>query len=484
MQKNERSWRQDLKGWQRLCMTLLAGAVLGILTWIFCTFIAKPVYTDSTAKVSLRAEGYNFDTVMRFYGDNGLQILEGLKEELEGDAYLKKVAETANVDAAPEELKEKLSYSLSVLDTEMRTVDIEASWPDQDTAMKLAEAAASEMEELIYLGAEDEGAAITPASLTQTARKVWPVTGLYVAIAVLIGLLAGFAVFSGLAAFDVFLVVFFCLFTFICVFPFYYLFINTISDNNLVASGQINFFPRGIHFKNYARILKEGDLFNAVLVTVTRTVLGTAFMVITSAWAGYLVTRQKMWHRSFWYRALAVTMYFNAGLIPWYVNMQMLGLTGNFLAYIIPGMVAPYNIILVKTYIESIPSSLEESAIIDGASAFKVFQKIIFPLSVPILATIAIFGAVGNWNSFQDSLLLMSSKPELYTLQHRLYVYLNQTTSINSEQISEQMAQSLLNNSVTTKYTIAMITIIPILLVYPFMQRYFVKGIMLGAVKG
>ena len=91
MQKNERSWRQDLKGWQRLCMTLLAGAVLGILTWIFCTFIAKPVYTDSTAKVSLRAEGYNFDTVMRFYGDNGLQILEGLKEELEGDAYLKKV---------------------------------------------------------------------------------------------------------------------------------------------------------------------------------------------------------------------------------------------------------------------------------------------------------------------------------------------------------------------------------------------------------
>ena len=147
-------------------------------------------------------------------------------------------------------------------------------------------------------------------------------------------------------------------------------------------------------------------------------------------------------------------------------------------------MVAPYNIILVKTYIESIPSSLEESAIIDGATTTKVWLRIILPLSVPILATIAIFGAVGNWNSFQDSLLLMSSKPELYTLQHRLYIYLNQTTSINTEQISEQMAQSLMNNSVTTKYTIAMITIIPILLVYPFMQRYFVKGIMLGAVKG
>ena len=219
-------------------------------------------------------------------------------------------------------------------------------------------------------------------------------------------------------------------------------------------------------------------------MTVSRTVLGTALMVLTSAWAGYLVTKRKMWHRSFWYRALVVTMYFNAGLIPWYTNMLMLGLTGNFLAYIIPGMVAPYNIILVKTYIESIPGSLEESAIIDGASTFKVFLKIILPLSIPILATISIFGAVGNWNSFQDSLLLMSSTPKLYTLQHRLYIYLNQTTSINTEQISEQMAQNLLNNGVTTKYTIAMITIIPILLVYPFMQRYFVKGIMLGAVKG
>ena len=481
------SWRKRLKGWQRLCLTLLSAAVCGLLVWIFCEWIAKPVYTDSTARVSLRAEGYNFDTVMRFYGDEGLKILDGVQEELAGEEYLNQVAQRAGVDAKAADLKEKLSFSLNVLDVEMRTIDIDASWPDSKAASSLALAAAEELGELIYLGeetAEGEGPVITEQGMTGEARKVWPITGLYVAVACLIGLIAGFAVFSGLPGFDTFLVVFFTAFTFICVFPFYYLFINTVSDNSLVASGQINFFPRGIHFTNYARILGEGDLLNAVIVTVSRTVIGTAVMVITSAWAGYMVTRQKMWHRSFWYRALVVTMYFNAGLIPWYVNMQMLGLTGNFLAYIIPGMVAPYNIILVKTYIESIPASLEESAIIDGASSFKVFSRIILPLSVPILATIAIFGAVGNWNSFQDSLLLMSSKPELYTLQHRLYVYLNQTTSINTEQISEQMAQNLLNNSVTTKYTIAMITIIPILLVYPFMQRFFVKGIMLGAVKG
>ncbi|MBR2660782.1 MAG: carbohydrate ABC transporter permease [Clostridia bacterium] len=360
-----------------------------------------------------------------------------------------------------------------------------AVWKDEEEARKLATAEGEQIAAELFGGSfEPWQAEVDEPTAVSENVKTWPNTALITAFVALAALAVSFALFSQQPLFDTCVVIFFVLFTFICVFPFYYLFINTISDNNLVAGGQINFLPQGIHFKNYERILGQEELKDALIVTVSRTVLGTALMVLTSAWAGYLVTKRKMWHRSFWYRALVVTMYFNAGLIPWYTNMLMLGLTGNFLAYIIPGMVAPYNIILVKTYIESIPGSLEESAIIDGASTFKVFLKIILPLSIPILATISIFGAVGNWNSFQDSLLLMSSTPKLYTLQHRLYIYLNQTTSINTEQISEQMAQNLLNNGVTTKYTIAMITIIPILLVYPFMQRYFVKGIMLGAVKG
>ena len=298
--------------------------------------------------------------------------------------------------------------------------------------------------------------------------------------------------------FDIAVIVFFCLFTFICIFPFYYLLINTVSDNDLVTSGRVNFYPMlknadgqsvlGVQVNNYIALQNVQDLGSSVLVTVARTVLGTALMVITSAWAGYLVTKQKMWKRSFWYRFLVVTMYFNAGLVPWYMNMLMMGLTDNFLAYIIPSMVAPYNIILVKTYIESIPASLEESAVIDGASTVKVWLKIILPLSIPILATIAIFGAVGNWNSFQDSLLLMNNRPDLYTLQHRLYIYLNSSSNLGAMMsqggtISEQAAQSMLNQRVI-QYTVSMVSIIPILLVYPFMQRYFVKGIMLGAVKG
>lgn len=290
-------------------------------------------------------------------------------------------------------------------------------------------------------------------------------------------------------AFDIINHSFFILFTLSCIFPFYYLFINTISDNELVRKGQINFFPKGINFENYISILNAGEVGQAFLVSFARTVIGTVLMVTASAFVGYLMTKQQMWHRKFWYRFLVITMYFNAGLIPWYLNMTMLGLTNSFLAYIIPGIVAPYNIILVKTYIESIPAELEESALIDGATYMVIFRKIIWPLSKPILATIAIFGAVGHWNSFQDSLILMQGRPDLYTLQHRLYLYLNQASNIaammnsGSSGMSETLQSSLLNTKVI-KYTISMVSIIPILLVYPFMQKYFQKGIMMGAVKG
>lgn len=279
---------------------------------------------------------------------------------------------------------------------------------------------------------------------------------------------------------------FFTLFTITCIFPFYYLFINTISNAKAVTMGEVNFLPKGINFQNYKGVFQLGDLGQALTVTVARTIIGTALMVIASAFVGYLVTKKEMWHRKFFYRFLVITMYFNAGLIPWYLNMNMLGLTDHFAAYIIPGIVAPYNIILVKTYIESIPSELEESAFIDGASFFTVFRKIIWPLSKPILATIAIFGAVGHWNSFQDSLILMqgSNGAKFKTLQHLLYEYMTKTSNIGAVANKSNSNVDFANNLLVLKYTIAMVTIIPILLVYPFMQRYFEEGIMLGAVKG
>lgn len=289
--------------------------------------------------------------------------------------------------------------------------------------------------------------------------------------------------------FNIFAYLLFGIFVIICIFPFYYIFINSISSPAAVTSKAVTFWPQGFSLETYKAVIEVKDIGQAFLITITRTILATALMVLASGIIGYLVTKQEMWHRKLWYRLLVVTMYFNAGIIPWYLNMAMLGLTNNYMAYIVPAIVAPYNIILVKTYIESIPAEMEESAFIDGAGYAVIFRKIIWPLSKPILATITIFGAVGNWNSFTDSLMLMQSKPQLQTLQHKLYNYLDSASDLKAviDNPDSAIIRHAMDNAAfasVIKYTVSMISIIPILIVYPFMQRYFEEGIMLGAVKG
>lgn len=282
----------------------------------------------------------------------------------------------------------------------------------------------------------------------------------------------------------------FGVFTLICIYPLYYLIINTISANNLSANGDIMWFPRDIQLSNYVQVFHIPGLLNAVLVSIARTVLGTVGTVLGSAFLGFMFTQQKMWKRRLWYRATVITMYFNAGLIPWYITMYNLGLTNNFLAYILPAIVQPFNIILVKTFMESsIPASMQEAAEIDGAGILRTFWSIILPLSKPILATIAIFAAVGQWNSFQDTLVLVTN-PRLYTLQFILYQYMNQANSIaamlkNNEGLSSAIGSlATMPTPLSIQMTVAVIAILPIMLVYPFFQRYFVKGVMIGAVKG
>ena len=288
-------------------------------------------------------------------------------------------------------------------------------------------------------------------------------------------------------AFDVVNYLVFGIFTLMCVYPFYYIFINTISDNTLTARGLVMFYPIGVHFSNYVQVLKIAGLAQATLISVARTVLGTGLTVFASAFVGYLVTKEKMWHRKFWYRFIIATMYFNAGIIPWYILMMNLHLTNNFLAYIIPGIVSPFNIILVKTYVESIPAALEESAQIDSAGYWTRFTRIVLPLCTPILATVTVFSAVGQWNSFQDTLFLMTDR-NLYTLQFLLYRYINESnalaTILKNTTGAVNVNISLVQTPTSVRMTVTMIVVAPILLVYPFFQRYFVGGIMIGAVKG
>lgn len=487
MEKKDQNNARRKKGmpiWQRTLLVVLCTALCAAAAWVYSTKIATPVY-QSSARLEVHGALLPDD----YYTETGTRDLsEVYKSVLTDKDLLTKVAADCGLNGVTADaMLKRVSYA--TLYAAPPTLSLAATGASSAEAKQLTDAYTAAVDAAIRAAVPDMDWAENTVKLgEEPTRPVSPNVPLNVLVAALIGFVVSFAVFSQQPLFDTFLVLLFGLFTLLCIFPFYYLFINTISDNSLVSAGLINFVPQGIHLTNYYNLRDVADLGSSALVTVARTILGTALMVLTSAWAGYLVTKRGMWKRSLWYRLLVMTMYFNAGLIPWYTNMLMLGLTDNFLAYIIPGMIAPYNIILVKTYIESIPASLEESAVIDGAGTPTVFVKIILPLSVPILATISIFGAVGNWNSFQDSLLLMTSRPDLYTLQHRLYTYLNQATNLgaimsSSSGATAQNVENMLSSKVI-KYTISMVTIIPILCVYPFMQRFFVKGIMLGAVKG
>jgi multiple sugar transport system permease protein/putative aldouronate transport system permease protein len=282
---------------------------------------------------------------------------------------------------------------------------------------------------------------------------------------------------------------FFALFTLICIYPFYYLIINTISANDLSANGAINFIPKGIHFDNYVNVIKIRGLGTSLIISVLRTVVGTVCTVLASAFMGFMFTQQLMWKRKLWYRFIVVTMYFNAGLIPLFLTMKNLHLTNTFWVYIIPMIVQPFNIILVKTYVESIPASLQEAAEIDGAGIITVFRRIILPTCKPILATIAIFSAVGQWNSFYDTLIYVTEQ-KLYSLQYLLYTYINQANSLKAlinntaGTGTNVMALAIQQTPTSVRMTVTIIVVLPILFIYPMFQRYFVKGIMIGSVKG
>jgi putative aldouronate transport system permease protein len=281
---------------------------------------------------------------------------------------------------------------------------------------------------------------------------------------------------------------FFALFTIICFYPFYYLIINSISSNELSANGYINIIPKQLHIQNYIDVFKLNGLGNAAIVSVARTVIGTACTVMSSAFLGFMFSQQKLWHRRLWYRAVVITMYFSAGLIPMFMTMKSLGLNNSFWVYIIPAIVQPFNVIMVKTYVESIPASLQEAAEVDGAGVLTRFFKIILPTSTPILATIAIWAAVGQWNSFQDTLIYITDQ-KLYSLQYLLYTYINQASSLAllvkaSGNVSAVSSLVTMQTPTSIRMTISVIVVLPILFIYPMFQKYFVKGIMIGAVKG
>ena len=285
---------------------------------------------------------------------------------------------------------------------------------------------------------------------------------------------------KGDRTFQVINILIFAIFAIICAYPFYYLIINSISANDLSASGKVNFLPHGFQLENYVKVFQLNGL---------GTVIGTICTVLASVYLGFMFTQQRMWHRKLWYRFMVITMYFNAGLIPMYMTMKTLHLTNSFWVYIIPAIVQPFNIIMAKTYVESIPPALQEAAEIDGAGTMTVFAKVILPTCKPIMATIAIWSAVGQWNSFQDTLIYITDQ-KLYSLQYLLYTYLNQASSLatmvqqSGGNVSAVANLATQQTPTSIRMTISVIVVLPILFVYPIFQKSFVKGIMIGSVKG
>ena len=280
-------------------------------------------------------------------------------------------------------------------------------------------------------------------------------------------------------------------FTVLCIFPFYYLFINTISSNELSARGEIFFLPREIHFSNYWQVFRIPGLIRATQVSLMRTIIGTILPVLTAGYVGFMFT-QPMWARRFWYRFVVASMYIHAGLIPWFLTLVMLGFQNSFWVYIIPGIMQPFSILLVKTYVESTPVSLQESAEMDGAGTMTIFIRIILPLIKPILATVAIFAAVGQWNAFMDTLLFITTDT-LHTLQFVLYRYISQAgalarlvqqAGVIGGGVGDFANLATQQTATSVRMTVTIIVTLPILFVYPFFQKYFVQGIMIGAVKG
>jgi putative aldouronate transport system permease protein len=288
----------------------------------------------------------------------------------------------------------------------------------------------------------------------------------------------------GSRVFDIVNYLLLTLFALLCTYPFYYVFIYSISDPAKVAQG-IFLLPAGFKLATYQNILSLPYIKNSFFISTARTVIGTLLTVVCCSFFSYLLTKDKMLFRKLVYRVLVITLYINAGLIPWYITMKMLQMDNNFLLYVLPTAVSGFYVILIKTYIEQLPSALEESAMIDGAGYLTLFWRVIFPLCMPIVATVAIFASVGQWNTWIDNYFLVHDT-NLKTLQLTLYEFLSSASSFTNMDPSSitKNAQDIKMTPESIKMSITMIVTFPILLVYPLMQRYFVKGIMLGAIKG
>ena len=275
------------------------------------------------------------------------------------------------------------------------------------------------------------------------------------------------------------LLVIFIFLMIITLYPF--LTVLAISFNDPIDTMRnINFvIPRQFTLSNYVYIFEENDLISPLMLSVIKTLVGAGVGVICTAMLAYVLRRKDFYFNIVFTLLFVITMYVSGGLIPEYLLlMRTLGLGNNFLVYILPGLIWVYNVILVRSFIEGLPIALQEAARVDGANDFIIWARIILPLCKPVLATVALFVAVGQWNSFMDTYLYAK---ELPTLQYVLYEIMETATIKIDPHAADQMKNAV--SPLSVRMAITIVATVPIIIVYPFLQKYFVGGMTVGAVK-
>ena len=274
---------------------------------------------------------------------------------------------------------------------------------------------------------------------------------------------------------------FVALLAFICLYPFLNVLAYSVSGYNAVLSGRVTFYPIDFNVDAYKQILGKTQIWLAMKTTVLVTLYGTALSLALTILSAFALSRKDLPGRSFFTTIVLFTMYFSGGMIPTFLVVKHMGLFDTMMALFIPQSINVFNFIVMRTFFKNIPESLEEAARIDGASYMKVLIKMILPLSIPIIATIGLFYAVSYWNTYFDALLYIQ-KPDLYTLQLRLKSLLFGEELNNSNANLEGIGTQVMSQSL--KMATVAVSTIPILIVYPWLQKYFVKGVMIGSVKG
>ncbi|MFP4976621.1 carbohydrate ABC transporter permease [Paenibacillus sp. CN-4] len=273
--------------------------------------------------------------------------------------------------------------------------------------------------------------------------------------------------------------------TVLTIYPFLNVLAISLNDSVDTVRGGITVWPRKFTLDNYSLIFSYGSLITGFKISVLRTVAGTVLGLISGSMLAYTLARSDFQARRFISVFLAVTMYVSGGLIPGFILMRDLQLIDTFAVYILPGLVSAFNVFVIRSFIDGLPYALQESAKLDGANDFTIYWRVILPLCKPALATVALFLAVGQWNSWFDTYLFNGSNEALTTLQYELMKILQSTTTTgtNSQDMANMAERMSQISPESVKMAITIVVTVPILIVYPFLQKYFVKGMTLGAVK-